>query len=206
VVWRPVVEGRENVPTDGPLILASNHLSFIDSIVIPLVVNNRRVVFLAKREYFTDRSLRALPARLFFQAMGALPLERDEQAGAQAALDTALDVLREDLAIGIYPEGTRSRDGRLYRGRTGIAWLAFAANAPVVPVALTGTDKVQPVGSRMLRVHQVTVRIAPPIRPEDYDATKPGRARRQLTDDVMDAIAAHSEQDRADGYNERTSD
>jgi 1-acyl-sn-glycerol-3-phosphate acyltransferase len=203
VVWRPEIEGVEYVPASGPVIIASNHLSFIDSIVIPLAVPHRRVTFLAKSEYFTDRSLRALPLRVFFQAMGAVPVQRGEQREAQAALDTALEVLHRGWAFGVYPEGTRSRDGRLYRGRTGIGWLALAAGAPVVPAGLTGTDRVQPVGSRLLRVHRVSVRFGPPIQPEKYgDLTPPARARRLLTDDVMDTVAELSGQQRAPGYNQ----
>jgi 1-acyl-sn-glycerol-3-phosphate acyltransferase len=204
VVWRPVIEGQEHIPPSGPVIVAGNHLSFIDSIVIPLAVSNRQVTFLAKSEYFTGGGLLGLPRRTFFRAFGAVPVERDDERGAQAALETALEVLRKGSAFGIYPEGTRSRDGRLYRGRTGIGWLALAAGAPVVPVGLVGTDRVQPVGARMLRVHRVRVRFGPPIRAEAYAAITPlSQARRRLTDDVMDAIAALSGQERAAGYNER---
>ncbi len=204
VVWRPVIEGREHVPASGPVIIASNHLSFIDSIVIPLAVPTRRVTFLAKNEYFTDRSLAGLPRRVFLRTMGAVPVQRDEQRHAQAALNTALEVLQKGWAFGIYPEGTRSRDGLLYRGRTGIGWLALAAEAPVVPVGLTGTDQVQPVGARVPRVHRVRIRFGPPVMPGDYAGiSAPAQARRRLTDDVMDAVAALSGQERAPGYNER---
>lgn len=204
VVWRPVIEGREHVPATGPVIIASNHLSFIDSIVLPLAVANRRVTFLAKSEYFTDRGLRGLPFRVFLRVMGAVPVQRGEQRDAQASLNTALEVLEKGWAFGIYPEGTRSRDGRLYRGRTGVGWLALAAKAPVVPAGLIGTDRVQPVGARFLRVHRVRVRFGPPIQPDDYAAISPAaKARRRLTDDVMDAIAGLSGQERAPGYNER---
>jgi 1-acyl-sn-glycerol-3-phosphate acyltransferase len=204
VVWRPVIEGQEHIPSSGPVIVASNHLSFIDSIVIPLAVPNRQVTFLAKSEYFTGGGLIGLPRRAFFRAFGAVPVQRDDERGAQAALDTALELLRKGLAFGVYPEGTRSRDGRLYRGRVGIGWLALAAGAPVVPVGLTGTDRVQPVGARIPRVHRVHVRFGPPIRAEDYAAISPtSQARRQLTDDVMDVIAKLSGQERAPGYNER---
>jgi len=206
-VWRPVVEGGEHIPASGPVILASNHLSFIDSIVIPLAVPNRRVTFLAKSEYFTGGGLPGLPRRVFFRVMGAVPVQRGEQRDAQAALDTALEVLRRGWAFGVYPEGTRSRDGLLYRGRAGVGWLALTAGAPVVPVGLTGTDKVQPVGARVPRVHQVTVRFGPPVRPEAYAGIDPpAQARRRLTDDVMDAVAALSGQTRAPGYNQRPTD
>ena len=126
MVYRPVIEGEENIPRTGPLLLASNHLSFIDSVVIPLVAP-RRVVFLAKSDYFTGRGIRGVLMRWLFTALGAVPVERGTLGAAQEALDAALEILRDGLAFGIYPEGTRSRDGRLYRGRTGVAWLALTA-------------------------------------------------------------------------------
>jgi 1-acyl-sn-glycerol-3-phosphate acyltransferase len=207
VVWRPVVEGREHVPANGAVIVASNHLSFVDSVVLPLALPSRRITFLAKSEYFTGEALLGLPRRAFFRSMGAVPVQRDGQRDAQAVLHTALEVLRSGMAFGIYPEGTRSRDGRLYRGRTGTGWLALAAGAPVVPVGLVGTDRIRPVGARFPRVHRVRVRFGPPIRPEDCAAIgSSAQARRQLTDDVMDEVAALSGQERAPGYNERASD
>ncbi|MFD0569183.1 lysophospholipid acyltransferase family protein [Kitasatospora gansuensis] len=136
-IYRPVIEGLENVPRDGGVILASNHLSFIDSVVIPLTAP-RRVFFLAKAEYFTGTGLKGALSRALFQALNAVPVERGEIKAAQAALDSALEILREGKAFGIYPEGTRSLDGRLYRGKTGVAWLALTAGVPVVPVALEG--------------------------------------------------------------------
>lgn len=201
VVWRGKVVGREHIPATGPVILASNHLSFIDSIVIPLAVSGRRVVFLAKAEYWEGRSLASLPRRLFFRTFDAVPVQR-EQSDAQASLQLALEVLERGDAFGIYPEGTRSRDGRLYRGRTGVGWLSLAARAPVVPVGLVGTDMVQPIGTTVPRVHRLRVTFGPPVRPEDYAHLPPGRARREITDDVMAAVAALSEQERAPGYNE----
>ena len=204
-LWRPVLVGRENIPPTGPVILASNHLSFIDSIVIPLAVP-RPVVFLAKAEYWRGRSPAAWPRRLFFAAFDAVPVQRHQQADAQASLQLALGILRRGDVFGLYPEGTRSRDGRLYRGRTGVGWLALASGAPVVPVGLVGTDRVQPVGARFPRVHRVRVAFGEPVRPETYAGLPPGRARRELTDDVMDRIAALTGQVRAPGYNEHSTD
>ncbi|MGZ4615386.1 MAG: lysophospholipid acyltransferase family protein [Actinomycetes bacterium] len=202
-LWRPVIEGREHIPPTGPVIVASNHLSFIDSIVIPLAVP-RRVVFLAKAEYWEGRSLASLPRRAFFRAFEAVPVERDQQRDAQASLDLAAQVLARGDAFGIYPEGTRSRDGRLYRGRTGVGWLALSTGALVLPVALIGTDRVQPIGAKVPRIHRVRVRFGEPVDPKDYaDVRSPGQARRQITDTVMDRIAALSGQPRADQYNER---
>jgi 1-acyl-sn-glycerol-3-phosphate acyltransferase len=164
VFWRPVVVGRENIPRTGPVILASNHLSFIDSVVIPLVVP-RRVRFLAKAEYFEATGLRGLGQRLFFTLVDAVPIRRTGHRGAVAALEAGLGVLRDGQAFGVYPEGTRSRDGRLYRGRTGVGWLALASGAPVVPVTLVGTDRIQPVGARLPRVHRIRVVFSAPVDP-----------------------------------------
>ena len=202
VFWRPRIEGLENVPASGPVIIASNHLSFIDSVVIPLAVP-RRVRFLAKAEYFTGRGLRGRGTALFFHLIDAVPVERTGNRDSMRSLESALAVLREGTAFGIYPEGTRSRDGRLYRGRTGVGWLALTSGAPVVPVALTGTDRVQPVGARAVRIAPVRVRFGPAVDPADYAGLPAGRARRALTDEVMERIAALSPQERADTYNER---
>src|SRR3954470_15186387 len=155
-VWRPDVQGLENVPRTGGVILASNHLSFVDSVVIPSVAP-RKVVFLAKDDYFTGSGLRGMASRVWFEGLGMLPVDRDDTRAALASLDIALDVLGRGEAFGIYPEGTRSRDGRLYRGRTGVAHLALTAGVPVVPVGLTGTQDVQPVGSNRPRVVPITV-------------------------------------------------
>ena len=201
VLWRPRIEGLENVPANGPVIIASNHLSFIDSVVIPLAVP-RRVRFLAKAEYFTGRGLRGRGTALFFHLIDAVPVERTGNRDSMRSLESALAVLREGTAFGIYPEGTRSRDGRLYRGRTGVGWLALTSGAPVVPVTLTGTDRVQPVGARGVRIAPVLVRFGRPVDPADYAGLPAGRARRELTDEVMKRIAAVSPQQRADTYNE----
>jgi 1-acyl-sn-glycerol-3-phosphate acyltransferase len=201
VVWRPRVIGVENVPRTGAVIIASNHLSFIDSVVIPLAVP-RRVRFLAKAEYFEGRGLRGRAVAVFFHLIDAVPVRRTGNRDSMRSLESALQVLREGTAFGIYPEGTRSRDGRLYRGRTGVGWLALTSGAPVVPVVLTGTDQVQPVGSNGLHVWPVTVRFGTPIDPSAYAGPPAGRARRDITDEVMNRIAALSPQERADAYNE----
>jgi 1-acyl-sn-glycerol-3-phosphate acyltransferase len=203
--WRPRIEGRELIPSTGLLIVASNHLSFIDSIVIPVTVP-RKVVFLAKAEYWEGRSPATWPRRLFFAAFEAVPVQREQQQDAQASLDLARGVVERGDAFGIYPEGTRSRDGRLYRGRTGVGWLALATGARVVPVGVVGTDRVQPVGAKVPRLHRgVAIRFGEPVDPADYAHLPPGRARREITDAVMDRIAALSGQPRADGYNEHSS-
>ncbi|NYD41021.1 lysophospholipid acyltransferase family protein [Nocardioides panaciterrulae] len=202
-IWRPTVIGLENVPRTGGVILASNHLSFADSVVIPVVVP-RKVVFLAKSDYFTGRGVKGTASRLWFEGIGMLPVDRDDKKAALASLDTALEVLTRGEAFGIYPEGTRSRDGRLYRGRTGVAHLALTARVPVVPVGLTGTEKLQPVGSSRPRVVPVTVRFGTPIEVAGrYDGVPLGRARRQVTDEIMAAIGHLSGQEPAGIYNER---
>ena len=187
-VWRPTVTGLDHVPPSGPVILASNHLSFVDSMVIPIVVP-RRVAFLAKSEYFEQPGLKGRLAKAWYEGLGALPVDREDSKAALASLDTALGVLAGGGAFGIYPEGTRSRDGRLYRGRTGVAQLALTSGAPIVPVGLQGTDQVQPVGSRRPRLVRVTVIFGEPIDVRGrYDGVPPGRARREITDQIMTEI------------------
>ncbi len=206
VVWRPTVTGVENVPRTGAVILASNHLSFADSLVIPIVAP-RKVAFLAKSDYFTGRGVRGALQRAWFEGMGMLPVDRDDPKAAIASLDTALEVLGRGEAFGLYPEGTRSRDGRLYRGRTGVAHLALTAGVPIVPVGLTGTERLQPVGARYPKVVPITVRFGAPIEVAGrYDGVPLGRARREVTDQVMAAIQALTGQEEADVYNERPAD
>jgi 1-acyl-sn-glycerol-3-phosphate acyltransferase len=202
-VYRPTITGTEHVPRTGGVLIASNHRSFIDSFAIPLA-SPRQVSFLAKAEYFTGTGLIGRLRRSFFEGVGAVPVDRDSVRAAQESLDVALEVLREGKAFGIYPEGTRSRDGRLYRGRTGVAWLALTAGVPVVPVGLRGTEDIQPVGSRLPRLASVTVAFGVPIDPHDYAGMPQGTARRRLTDDVMDAIATLTGQEQAAEYNEVT--
>lgn len=205
-VWRPTVRGLHRIPDRGPVILASNHLSFADSVVIPIVVP-RKVVFLAKSDYFTGTGLKGSLSRAWFSGLGMLPVDRDDTAAAMQSLDTALGVLARGEAFGIYPEGTRSRDGRLYRGRTGVAHLALTSGAPVVPVGLVGTEQLQPIGARFPRLVDVTVSFGEPIRVAgEYDGMPLGRARRDLTDRIMASIAALSGQQAAGTYNDRAPD
>ena len=197
VLFRPRVTGREHVPSTGPVILASNHLSFIDSIAIPIVAP-RRVTLLAKAEYFSGSGVGGWLSKALFTALGALPVERGTQRAAQAALDPALGVLTDGGAFGIYPEGTRSRDGKLQRGKTGVAWLALTADCPVVPVAVAGTDRVQPIGARWPRPRRISITFGEPLIFDDHrgQAGK-GRARREVTDRIMSAIADLSGQEKA---------
>ncbi|WP_328988925.1 1-acyl-sn-glycerol-3-phosphate acyltransferase [Kribbella sp. NBC_01245] len=202
LIYRPVIEGRENVPRQGRVILASNHLSFIDSIVIPLWAP-RPVVFLAKAEYFRGKGLRGRLVAAFFSAIDAIGVERGTHGAAQASLDAALEVLRADKAFGIYPEGSRSRDGRIYRGKTGVAWLAFASGAPVVPVGVIGTDRIQPIGKSWPRIHRPTIRYGEPlVFDPPGDGIRPAQARRKATDEIMAAIGELTGQEPAGIYND----
>ena len=202
-IFRPTVIGLDNVPRTGGVLLASNHLSFADSMVIP-VVAPRDVAFLAKHDYFTGTGITGALQRGWFEGLGMLPIDRDDSHAAIASLDTALQVLRRGEAFGIYPEGTRSRDGRLYRGRTGVAHLALTAGVPVVPVGLVGTEKLQPVGARFPRLVKVTVRFGQPLDfTRRYDGVPAGRARREVTDAIMAAIRELSGQQEAGTYNDR---
>ena len=205
-IWRPRIIGLEHVPRTGPLILASNHRSFIDSVVIP-AVTPRPVNFLAKSDYFEGRGLKGRLVKEWFVIFGALPVDREDSRAAIASLDTALAVLADGGAFGIYPEGTRSRDGRLYRGRTGVAQLALTSGAPIVPIGLVGTERLQPVGSNRPRLVRVTVTFGEPIDVRGrYDGVPPGRARREITDQVMAEIAKLSGQEAAGVYNDRAPD
>jgi 1-acyl-sn-glycerol-3-phosphate acyltransferase len=205
-IWRPHVLGLENVPRTGPLILASNHQSFIDSVLIP-AVTPRPVNFLAKSDYFEGRGVKGRLVKEWFVTFGAMPVDREDSKAALASLDTALGVLSEGGAFGIYPEGTRSRDGRLYRGRTGVAQLALTSGAPIVPVGLLDTDRLQPVGSNRPRLVRVTVRFGEPIDVRgEYDGVPPGKARREITDQVMAAIQKLTGQEEAGIYNDRAPD
>lgn len=200
MAFRPTIEGREHVPRTGPVILAANHLSFVDSFLIPLL-SPRPVVFLAKAEYFEQPGVSGFLARTFFTAIGAVPVQRGAHRGAQGALDQALDVLADGGAFGIHPEGSRSRDGRIYRGRTGVAWLALASGAPVVPVAIIGSDRIQPIGAWLPRPGRITVRFGPPMSFEPAPGNA-NQARRAITDDIMAAIGELSGQPAAVGFNE----
>ncbi|HJX42086.1 MAG TPA: lysophospholipid acyltransferase family protein [Geodermatophilus sp.] len=197
ILFRPRVRGRANVPATGAFVIASNHLSFIDSMAIPLSAP-RRVGYLAKAEYFTTPGIGGWLTRTLFTALGALPVQRQTSRAAQEALDTALGVLRSGGGFGIYPEGTRSRDGRLARGKTGVAWLALTADCPVVPVGITGTDRIQPPGATWPRPHRFTVVFGEPMTfPEHAGQAGSNRARREVTDAIMEQIALLSGQEKA---------
>ena len=194
------VEGREHVPREGGLIVASNHLSFIDSIVIPLA-SGRQVHFLGKAEYFQGKGIRGAAVRWFHATAGTIPVDRADPRAAAASLEVAEEVLRQGEAFGVYPEGTRSPDGRLYRGRTGVARMALSTGATLLPCAVIGTDHVQPAGSNGFRPARVSVRFGPPVDVAGLSVRYQKSALlRAITDTTMDAIAALSGQERSPQY------
>jgi 1-acyl-sn-glycerol-3-phosphate acyltransferase len=184
-VFRPKVDGLANVPRSGPVILACNHLSFSDSIFTPLIVR-RRVTFVAKAEYFTGKGIKGWLMRQFFLSTGTIPVDRSGGKAAQAALNTLLRVLAAGDIAGIYPEGTRSPDGRLYRGKTGVARLALESGAVVVPVALLNTDEIQPTGTLIPKIKRVRLRFGAPLDFSQYAHAKGDRfIERAITDEIM---------------------
>jgi 1-acyl-sn-glycerol-3-phosphate acyltransferase len=202
-VYQPHVEGIANVPKRGAVILASNHLSFVDSVLIPLVAG-RPVAFLAKSEYFVGRSPRQRFVGGLLGALGHVPVDRGKGRAALAALDVATEVLGGGGAFGIYPEGTRSLDGRLHRGHTGVAQLTLTTGAPVVPLGIVGTDEMMPKGVRIPRRKPVTVRFGKPLDFSRYDGLADAPAiRRSVTDEIMYAILELSGQEYVDAYHKR---
>ncbi|MBA2308194.1 MAG: 1-acyl-sn-glycerol-3-phosphate acyltransferase [Pseudonocardiales bacterium] len=200
LIFRPKVSGLEHVPEQGGAILASNHLAVADSFFLPLMVP-RRVTFLAKSEYFTQPGLTGRLKKIFFTAMGQVPVDRSGGSAAQAAMSTAVRLLRDERLLGIYPEGTRSPDGKLYKGKTGVARMAQEAGVPVIPVAMVGTDRVNPIGSRMWRPYRVQVKIGEPLDFSRYAGMAGDRfIERSMTDEIMYALMELSGQTYVDIY------
>lgn len=200
IIFRPQVEGLEHVPDEGPAIIASNHLSFSDSIFMPLVVK-RKVTFVAKAEYFTGRGLKGFLVRMFFVGTGTIPVDRSGGRAAQAALDTGLRILREGKLFGIYPEGTRSPDGRLYRGKTGVARLALESGAPVIPVVMLNADEIQPPGKIIPKVKRVRIRFGAPMDFSRYHGMAGDRfIERAVTDEIMYRLMELSGREYVDVY------
>ena len=203
--WRPQVEGVDTVPLTGGVLIASNHLAFTDSVVIPILAP-RKVVFLAKKDYFEGNGIKGRLVRAWFEAIDMVPVDRDDTRAAIDSLDIALEVLGRGEAFGIYPEGTRSRDGLLYRGRVGVGHLALTAGVPVVPVGVQGTQDIQPPGTKWLRRAKVSVKFGKPLDfTGRFDGVPLGRARREVTDEIMAAIQELSGQELAGRYNEHPS-
>ncbi|HEY5843209.1 MAG TPA: lysophospholipid acyltransferase family protein [Mycobacterium sp.] len=200
LLGRPKVEGLEHIPADGPAILASNHLAVADSFYLPLVVR-RRITFLAKAEYFTGTGLKGRFLAWFYTVAGQVPIDRTDADSAQAALDTAERILSQGKLLGMYPEGTRSPDGRLYKGKTGLARLALQTGVPVIPVAMIGTDTVNPPGSKMWRSGRVTVRIGKPMDFARFDGLAGNRfIERAVIDEVIYELMQLSGQEYVDLY------
>ncbi len=201
VLWRPWVEGLEHVPDKGPAILASNHLSFSDSFFLPLVVP-RNITFLAKAEYFTGRGIKGRLTAWFFRGVGQEPVDRSGGGrAAEAAINTGVRILREGKLFGIYPEGTRSPNGTLYRGRTGVARVALESMAPVLPVAMISTFEIQPSGRLRPRLLRPGVRFGAPMDFSRYEGLENDRfILRSVTDEIMYELMTLSGQEYVDMY------
>ncbi|GAA5183972.1 lysophospholipid acyltransferase family protein [Rugosimonospora acidiphila] len=200
LIFRPHVEGRDNVPDVGAAIIASNHLSFSDSIFMPLMVK-RKVTFVAKAEYFTGKGIKGFVTKMFFVGTGTIPVDRAGGRAAQAAIDTGLRILGEGKLFGIYPEGTRSPDGRLYRGKTGVARLALDSGAPVIPVVMLNSDEIQPLGRALPRIKRVRIRFGKPIDFSRYEGMSGDRfVERAVTDEIMYELMELSGREYVDVY------
>jgi len=201
LIWRPWTKGLENVPAEGPVILVSNHLSFCDSFFMPVMVP-RQVTFLAKSEYFTTPGIKGLFSRIFFSAVGQVPIDRSDPDRAKAAINTGARVLQEGDILAIYPEGTRSPDGRLYRGKTGVARLALATGAPVIPVSMVNTNVIQPAGRRIPRLRPRPGSVfGKPMDFSRFEGLAGDRfVERSITDEIMYELMRLSGQEYVDVY------
>lgn len=200
ILFRPWVRGAEHVPKRGAAILASNHLSFVDSIFLPLKLR-RQVTFLAKSDYFTGKGFKGALIRWFFKATGQLSIDRTGGKASEDSLNTGLGVLERELLLGIYPEGTRSPDATLYRGRTGIARMALESKVPVIPVAMIDTEKVMPIGQRYPNIQRVGVVVGEPLDFSRFAGMEGERAvLRSVTDQIVYRIMRLSNQRYQDVY------
>jgi 1-acyl-sn-glycerol-3-phosphate acyltransferase len=196
LLYRPKAVGLENIPADGPAIIAADHQSFLDDLLLPLVVPKRKVVFLAKAEYFDKWYL-----RWFFKGANVIPVRRQNRSGAEAALQAGVQALREGKLVGIFPEGTRSPDGRLYRGKTGVARMALEAQAPIIPVAIMGTFEAMPYDRKLPKRGRVEIRFGRPLTFERHYETPSDRfVLRSVTDELMYEIMMLSGQEYVDEY------
>ncbi|MFG3100703.1 lysophospholipid acyltransferase family protein [Streptomyces sp. NPDC048182] len=200
LAFRPRIEGLDHVPDSGAAIVAGNHLSFSDHFLMPAVLR-RRITFLAKAEYFTGPGVKGRLTAFFFRSAGQIPVDRSGKEAGQAAVREGLGVLARDELLGIYPEGTRSHDGRLYKGKVGVAVMALRAGAPVVPCAMIGTFEAQPPGRKVPRLRPVTIRFGEPLDFSRYAGMDGEKAvLRAVTDEIMSAILALSGQEYVDRY------
>jgi len=199
-LFRPKIEGLENIPEKGPAILAPAHMAFCDSVFLPLMVP-RRVTFLAKQEYFTGTGVKGWLTRTFLRGIGMVPIDRTSGSAARAALETGVRLLAEGKLLALYPEGTRSPDGRLYRGKTGVARLALDAKVPVIPVAISGTDKGQPEGRLIPRLHRGRSGVGAPLDFSRYYGLSGDRfVERSMTDELMYELMTMTGQEYVDVY------
>ncbi|MFF6996574.1 lysophospholipid acyltransferase family protein [Streptomyces sp. NPDC008313] len=200
LVFRPRIEGLEHVPSSGAAIVAGNHLSFSDHFLMPAILK-RRITFLAKAEYFTGPGIKGRLTAAFFRSAGQIPVDRSGKDAGQAAIREGLGVLVKDELLGIYPEGTRSHDGRLYKGKVGVAVMALKAGVPVIPCAMIGTFEAQPPGQRIPNIHPVVIRFGEPLEFSRYAGMENEKAiLRAVTDEIMYAILSLSEQEYVDRY------
>jgi len=199
-VFRPWVTGLDNIPKTGGVILASNHLSFIDSVFLPLVID-RRIFFLAKSDYFRGKGLKGWATKAFMNGTGMLPIDRSGGKASEASLNTGLKVLHEGEVLGIYPEGTRSPDGKMYRGRTGVARMILEGDVPVVPVAMIDTEKVMPIGSKLPKMGRIGIVIGEPLDFSRFKGLEGDRfILRSITDEIMYELNRISGQEYEDVY------
>lgn len=200
LVFRPRIEGLENVPATGAAIVAGNHLSFSDHFLMPAILK-RRITFLAKKEYFTGPGVRGRLTAFFFRSAGQIPVDRTGKEAGQAAIREGLGVLSKDELLGIYPEGTRSHDGRLYKGKVGVAVMALKSGVPVIPCAMIGTFEAQPPGKVIPNIHPVTIRFGEPLDFSRYEGMENEKAiLRAITDEIIYAILNLSGQEYVDEY------
>ncbi|MDO5671805.1 MAG: lysophospholipid acyltransferase family protein [Actinomycetaceae bacterium] len=200
LIYQPWIRGAENIPTDGPAILASNHLAVIDSFFLPLMIE-REVVFMGKADYFTGKGFKGWFVRSFMKMVGTIPVDRSGGSASQAALNTGLKRLAEGELFGIYPEGTRSPDGRLFRGKTGVARMSLESGAPVIPVAMIGTNIAQPIGTRIPRPHRIGIVVGKPLDFSRYRGLENDRyVLRSITDEIMYSLMCLSGQEYVDVY------
>ena len=200
LLFRPRIEGVENIPSEGAAIVAGNHLSFSDHFLMPAMLH-RRITFLAKAEYFTGPGIKGRLTAAFFRSVGQIPVDRSGRGAGQAAIEEGIGVLSKDQLLGIYPEGTRSHDGRLYKGRVGVAAMALRTGVPVIPCAMVGTFELQPPGRRLPRIGRVTIRFGEPLDFSRFEGMESERAvLRAVTDEIMYAILGLSGQEYVDLY------
>ncbi|MCF3165403.1 lysophospholipid acyltransferase family protein [Streptomyces californicus] len=200
LLFRPRIEGLENIPEDGAAIVAGNHLSFSDHFLMPAILK-RRITFLAKAEYFTGPGVKGRLTAFFFRSAGQIPVDRSGKDAGQAAIREGLGVLAKGELLGIYPEGTRSHDGRLYKGKVGVAVMAITAGVPVIPCAMLGTFEIQPPGQKIPKIKQVAIRFGEPLDFSRYAGMENQKAAiRAVTDEIMYAILELSGQEYVDEY------